>query len=124
MNRKNKHDSSNNINLIGKKRSLESEPNEKSENGLIKKNLEPNYDSISGLYKNIFGVDWTDSIFNQGKPILDNLTPDSIIFLYNVLYFKQDLYNINLVNKSLLLNSFFDPFDLKYPDVISIKKSK
>jgi hypothetical protein len=124
MNRKNKHDSSNNINLIGKKRSLESEPNEKSENGLIKKNLEPNYDSISALYKNIFCVDWTDSIFNQGKPILDNLTPDSIIFLYNVLYFKQDLYNINLVNKSLLLNSFFDPFDLKYPDVTLIKRSQ
>ena len=124
MNRKNKHDSSNNINLIGKKRSLESETNEKSENGLIKKNLEPNYDSISGLYKNIFGVDWTDSLFNQGKPILDNLTPESTIFLYNVLYFKQDLYNINLVNKSLFLNSFFDPFDLKYPDATLIKRSQ
>ena len=124
MNRKNKHDSSNNINLIGKKRALESETNEKSENGLIKKNSEPNYDSISDLYKNIFGVDWTDSIFNQGKPILDNITPEAIIFLYNVLYFKQDLYNINLVNKSLLLNSFFDPFDLKYPDATLIKRSQ
>ena len=124
MNRKNKHDSSNNINLIGKKRALESEINEKRENGLIHKNSEPNYDFISGLYKNIFSVDWTDPTFNQGKSILENITPEAIIFLYNTLYFKQDLYNINLVNKSLLLNSFFEPFELKYPDVTQIKKSQ
>ena len=124
MNRKNKHDSSNNVNLIGKKRSLESESNGKSENGLIKKNSLPTYDSISGLYKNIFGFNWTDSIFKEGQQIIENLTPDAIIFLYNTLYFKQDLYNINLLNKGFLLNSFFDPFDLKYPDVISIKKSQ
>ena len=124
MNRKNKHDSSHNINLIGKKRSLESDTNEKCENGLIKKNCELNYDSISGLYKNIFGFDWTDSIFKQGQQIIDNITPDAIIFLYNALYFKQDLYNINLVNKSFILNSFFDPFDMKYPDATLIKKSQ
>ena len=125
MSRKNKHDdSSNNINLIGKKRFLESEINEKYENEQIKKNSEPNYDSISGLYKNIFGFDWTDSIFKQGQQIIDNITPEAIIFLYNSLYFKQDLYNLNLVNKSFLLNSFFDPFDMKYPDATIIKKSQ
>ena len=125
MSRKNKHDdSSNNFNLIGKKRFLESEINEKYENEQIKKNSEPNYDSISGLYKNIFGFDWTDSIFKQGQQIIDNITPEAIIFLYNSLYFKQDLYNINLVNKSFLLNSFFDPFDMKYPDPTIIKKSQ
>jgi hypothetical protein len=125
MSRKNKHDdSSNNFNLIGKKRFLESEINEKYENEQIKKNSEPNYDTISGLYKNIFGFDWTDSIFKQGQQIIDNITPEAIIFLYNSLYFKQDLYNINIVNKSFLLNSFFDPFDMKYPDPTIIKKSQ
>ena len=124
MNRKNKHDSLNNINLIGKKRSFEPETNEKNENGHIKKNCAPDYDSISGLYKNIFGFDWTDSIFKQGQQIIDNLTPEAIIFLYNALYFKQDLYNINLLNKSYLLNSFFEPFDMKYPDATIIKKSQ
>ena len=49
MSRKNKHDFSNNINLIGKKRSLESETNDKSESDLIKKNSSPNYESISAL---------------------------------------------------------------------------
>ena len=123
MSRKNKHDFSNNINLIGKKRSLESETNDKSESDLIKKNSSPNYESISALYKNIFGLDWSDSIFNQGQQILDKLTPDAIIFLYNTLYFKQDLYNISLFNKAFLLNAFFDPFELKYPDATLIKKS-
>ena len=123
MSRKNKHDFSNNINLIGKKRSLESETNDKSESELIKKNSSPNYESISALYKNIFGLDWSDSIFNQGQQILDKLTPDAIIFLYNTLYFKQDLYNISLFNKAFLLNAFFDPFELKYPDATLIKKS-
>ena len=123
MNSKNKHDSSNNFSLIGKKRSQESEANEKIENGLIKKNSFPKYDSISGLYKNIFGFDWTDSIFKNGQNIIDNISPEAIIFLYNTLYFKQDLYNINLLNKSFLLNCFFDPFDMKYPDATLIKKS-
>ena len=123
MSRKNKHDFSNNINLIGKKRSLESETNDKSESDLIKKNSSNNYESISALYKNIFGLDWSDSIFNQGQQILDKLTPDAIIFLYNTLYFKQDLYNISLFNKAFLLNAFFDPFELKYPDATLIKKS-
>ena len=123
MSRKNKHDFSNNINLIGKKRSLESETNDKSESDLIKKNSSPNYESISALYKNIFGLDWSDSIFNQGQQILDKLTPDAIIFLYNTLYFKQDLYNISLFNKAFILNAFFDPFELKYPDATLIKKS-
>ena len=123
MSRKNKHDFSNNINLIGKKRSLESETIDKSESDLIKKNSSPNYESISALYKNIFGLDWSDSIFNQGQQILDKLTPDAIIFLYNTLYFKQDLYNISLFNKAFILNAFFDPFELKYPDATLIKKS-
>ena len=123
MNRKNKHDSSNNFILMGKKRSNESETNEKTENALIKKNSIPSYESISGLYKNIFGFDWTDSIFKQGQQIIDHITPEAIIFLYNTLYFKKDLYNINLVNKNFLLNCFFDPFDMKYPDVTLIKKS-
>jgi hypothetical protein len=123
MSRKNKHDFSNNINLIGKKRSLESETNDKSESDLIKKNSSTNYESISALYKNIFGLDWSDSIFNQGQQILDKLTPDAIIFLYNTLYFKQDLYNISLFNKAFILNAFFDPFELKYPDATLIKKS-
>ena len=123
MSRKNKHDFSNNINLIGKKRSLESETNDKSESDLIKKNSSPNYESISALYKNIFGLDWSDSIVNQGQQILDKLTPDAIIFLYNTLYFKQDLYNISLFNKAFILNAFFDPFELKYPDATLIKKS-
>ena len=123
MSRKNKHDFSNNINLIGKKRSLESETNDKSESDLIKKNSSPNYESISALYKNIFGLDWSDSIFNQGQQILDKLTPDAIIFPYNTLYFKQDLYNISLFNKAFILNAFFDPFELKYPDATLIKKS-
>ena len=123
MSRKNKHDFSNNINLIGKKRSLESETIDKSESDINKKNSSPNYESISALYKNIFGLDWSDSIFNQGQQILDKLTPDAIIFLYNTLYFKQDLYNISLFNKAFLLNAFFDPFELKYPDATLIKKS-
>ena len=123
MSRKNKHDSSNHINLIGKKRNLDSETNEKCENDLIKKNPSANYDFISGLYKNIFGIDWSDSIFSQGQQIIDKLTPDAIIFLYNTLYFKQDLYNISLFNKAFILNSFFDPFELKYPDATLIKKS-
>ena len=80
MNSKNKHDSSNNFSLIGKKRSQESEANEKIENGLIKKNSFPKYDSISGLYKNIFGFDWTDSIFKNGQNIIDNISPEAIIF--------------------------------------------
>ena len=125
MNGKNKlDDSSNNFNLLGKKRFLEAEANEKTESGQIKKNSEQNYDSISGLYKNIFGFDWADPIFKQGQQITDNITPEAIIFLYNSLYFKQDLYDINLVNKSFLLNSFFDPFELKYPDATIIKKSQ
>ena len=124
MNRKNKHDSSINMNLIGKKRSIESETNDKSEKVQNKKNLTPNYDSISALYKNIFGFDWDDSIFKEGQQILENISPDAIIFLYNTLYFKQDLYNLNLGNKSFLLNSFFDPFDMKYPDATLIKKSQ
>ena len=59
MNRKNKHDSSNNFILMGKKRSNESETNEKTENALIKKNSIPSYESISGLYKNIFGISYS-----------------------------------------------------------------
>ena len=123
MNRKNKHDTSNNSILIGKKRSNESETIEKIENSIIKKNSIPTYDSISGLYKNFFGLDWTDSIFKQGQQVIEHITPDAIIFLYNTLYFKQDLYNINLVNKSFLLNCFFEPFDMKYPDATLIKKN-
>ena len=117
MNNKNKFDSVCNISFLGKKR------NNKYENGLILKNSENNYESISNVYKNIFGFDWTDSLFKEGQKILENISPDAIIFLYNTLYFKQDLLYINLVNKSFLLNSFFEPFDLKTPDAICIKKS-
>ena len=63
MNRKNKHDSSNNYILIGKKRSNESETNEKIENNIIKKNSISTYDSISGLYKNFFGFDWHSFLY-------------------------------------------------------------
>ena len=117
MNNKNKFDSVSDISFLGKKR------NNKYENGLILKNSENNYESISNVYKNIFGFDWTDSLFKEGQKILENISPDAIIFLYNTLYFKQDLLYINLVNKSFLLNSFFEPFDLKTPDAICIKKS-
>ena len=101
MNNKNKFDSVSDISFLGKKR------NNKYENGLILKNSENNYESISNVYKNIFGFDWTDSLFKEGQKILENISPDAIIFLYNTLYFKQDLLYINLVNKSFLLNSFF-----------------
>ena len=123
MNRKNKYDSSDDFIFMGKKRGLASEASEKRENGIIKKNSSANYDSVSGLYKNIFGFDWSDTIFKQGQNIIENISPEAIIFLYNTLYFRQDLYNINLINKSFLLNCFFEPFDIKYPDATSIKKS-
>ena len=86
------------------------------------KNSENNYEYISNIYKNIFGFDWTDSLFKEGEKILENITPDAVIFLYNTLYFKQDLFYLNLMNKSYFLNSFFDPFDYKSPDAICIKK--
>ena len=103
--------------LLGKKRNLE------AKNGLSIKNPENNYESISNIYKNIFGFDWTDNMFKEGQKILENISPDAVIFLYNTLYFKHDLYYLNLLNKSFLLNSFFEPFDLKSPDAIFIKRS-
>ena len=103
--------------LLGKKRNLE------TKNGLSIKNQENNYESISNIYKNIFGFDWTDNMFKEGQKILENISPDAVIFLYNTLYFKNDLYYLNLLNKSFLLNSFFEPFDLKSPDAIFIKRS-
>ena len=123
MNIQNKLDLKSEISFLGKKRNNEKEPKKKQENGIILKNNENNYESISNIYKNIFWIDWTDSLFKEGQKILENITPDAIIFLYNTLYFKQDLFYLNLVNKSFLLNSFFEPFDLKYPDAICIKKS-
>ena len=125
MSNRNKLDSESELTFLGKKRNGE-KSKKKYENGLsiiTMKNTENNYDSISNLYKNIFGFDWTDSLFKEGQKILENLTPDAVIFLYNTLYFKQDLFYLNLVNKSYLLNSFFEPFDLKSPDAICIKKS-
>ena len=103
--------------LLGQKRNSDIKSN------LSIKNSENNYENISNIYKNIFGFDWTDNLFKEGQKILENLTPDAVIFLYNTLYFKHDLYYLSLVNKSFLLNSFFDPFDLKTPDVIGIKRS-
>ena len=103
--------------LLGKKRNLE------TKNGLSIKNQENNYENISNIYKNIFGFDWTDNMFKEGQKILENISPDAVIFLYNTLYFKNDLYYLNLLNKSFLLNSFFEPFDLKSPDAIFIKRS-
>ena len=126
MSNRNKLDSASELSFLGKKRNGEKESKKKYENGLsilTMKNQENNYDSISNLYKNIFGFDWTDSLFKEGQKILENITPDAVIFLYNTLYFKQDLFYLNLVNKSFLLNSFFEPFDLKSPDAICIKKS-
>lgn len=123
MNNKNKIDSVRDIYFLGKKRNGEKDSKKKNENGLTTKNIENNYESISNVYKNIFGFDWTDSLFKEGQKILENITPDAVIFLYNTLYFKQDLFYLNLVNKSYLLNSFFEPFDLKAPDAICIKKS-
>ena len=103
--------------LLGKKR------NSEIKNTSNIKTQENNYDNISNLYKNIFGFDWTDNLFKEGQKILENLKPDAVIFLYNTLYFKHDLYYLNLVNKSYLLNSFFEPFDFKTLDIINIKKS-
>ena len=123
MNIQNKLDLESEISFLGKKRNSEKESKKKQENGIILKNNENNYESISNIYKNIFWIDWTDSLFKEGQKILENITPDAIIFLYNTLYFKQDLFYLNLVNKSFLLNSFFEPFDLKNPDAICIKKS-
>ena len=123
MNNKNKIDSVSDIYFLGKKRNGEKDSKKKNENGLTTKNIENSYESISNVYKNIFGFDWTDSLFKEGQKILENITPDAVIFLYNTLYFKQDLFYLNLVNKSYLLNSFFEPFDLKAPDAICIKKS-
>ena len=123
MQRKNKNDSSDEFTLIGKKRSLESSADGKNENLSEKKNSQYNYESIISLYKNMFGFNWEDMLFKQGQKILENLNPEAIIFLYNTIYFKQDLYNINLLNKSNLLNSFFEPFDFKYPDASLVKKS-
>ena len=123
MNNKNKFDSESDIYYLGKKRNNGKESKKKCENGLIQKSLENNYESISNIYKNIFGFDWTDPLFKEGQKILENITPDAVIFLYNTLYFKQDLFYLNLVNKSYLLNSFFEPFELKSPDIICIKKS-
>ena len=82
MNRKNKYDSSDDFIFMGKKRGLASEASEKRENGIIKKNSSANYDSVSGLYKNIFGFDWSDTIFKQGQNIIENISPEAIIFLY------------------------------------------
>ncbi len=123
MNIKNKLDLESELSFLGKKRNIEKESKKKQENGIILKNPENNYESISNTYKNIFWIDWTDSLFKEGQKILENITPDAVIFLYNTLYFKQDLFYLNLVNKSFLLNSFFEPFDLKNPDAICIKKS-
>ena len=107
MNIQNKLDLESEISFLGKKRNSEKESKKKQENGIILKNNENNYESISNIYKNIFWIDWTDSLFKEGQKILENLTPDAVIFLYNTLYFKQDLFYLNLVNKSYLLNSFF-----------------
>ena len=123
MNNKNKSNFDNNLYFLGKKRNSDKETKKKIENGFPTKSPENNYESISNVYKNIFGFDWTDSLFKEGQKILENITPDAVIFLYNTLYFKQDLFYLNLVNKSYLLNSFFEPFDLKAPDAICIKKS-
>ena len=123
MNRQNKLDSESDLSFLGKKRNNVKESKKKNGNGLIIKNIENNYESISNVYKNIFSFDWTDSLFKEGQKILENITPDAVIFLYNILYFKQDLFYLNLVNKSFLLNSFFEPFDIKNPDAIIIKKS-
>ena len=123
MNRQNKLDSESDLSFLGKKRNNEKESKKKNENGVNIKNIENNYESISNVYKNIFSFDWTDSLFKEGQKILENITPDAVIFLYNILYFKQDLFYLNLVNKSFLLNSFFEPFDIKNQDAIIIKKS-
>jgi hypothetical protein len=124
MNIKNKLDLESELSFLGKKRNIEKVSKKKQENGIILKNNENNYESISNIYKNIFWIDWTDSLFKEGQKILENITPDAIIFLYNTLYFKQDLYNLNFVNKSFILNNFFEPFDMKYPDATLIKKSQ
>ena len=119
MYNKNKLDSESDFSFLGKKRNNEIEYKKNNNN----KNSENNYEYISNIYKNIFGFDWTDSLFKEGEKILENITPDAVIFLYNTLYFKQDLFYLNLMNKSYVLNSFFDPFDYKSPDAICIKKS-
>ena len=119
MYNKNKLDSESDFSFLGKKRNNEIEYKKNNNN----KNSENNYEYISNIYKNIFGFDWTDSLFKEGEKILENITPDAVIFLYNTLYFKQDLFYLNLMNKSYFLNSFFDPFDYKSPDAICIKKS-
>ena len=119
MYNKNKLDSESDFSFLGKKRNNEIEYKKNNNN----KNSENNYEYISNIYKNIFGFDWADSLFKEGEKILENITPDAVIFLYNTLYFKQDLFYLNLMNKSYFLNSFFDPFDYKSPDAICIKKS-
>jgi hypothetical protein len=119
MYNKNKLDSESDFSFLGKKRNNEIEYKKNNNN----KNSENNYEYISNIYKNIFGFDWTDSLFKEGEKILENITPDAVIILYNTLYFKQDLFYLNLMNKSYFLNSFFDPFDYKSPDAICIKKS-
>ena len=123
MNSKNKHDSSINSNFLNKKRVQEPDVLGKSENNFLKKNSIMDYESISGLYKNIFGFDWSDPLFKDGQSVIENLNPEALLFMYNNLYFRQDLQNISLINKSFLLNCFFEPFEIKYPDINSIKRS-
>ena len=92
MYNKNKLDSESDFSFLGKKRNNEIEYKKNNNN----KNSENIYEYISNIYKNIFGFDWTDSLFKEGEKILENITPDAVIFLYNTLYFKQDLFYLNL----------------------------
>ena len=99
MNRKNKHDSSNNINLIGKKRSLESETNEKRENGLIKKNLEPNYDSILCNQNKVY-VKYSNDFNKDFKHYKINSTRKYIYNSSSIMNNPGTNYNIvNVLNK-------------------------
>ena len=103
MYNKNKVDSESDFSFLGKKRNNEIEYKKNNNN----KNSENNYEYFSNIYKNIFGFDWTDSLFKEGEKILENITPDAVIFLYNTLYFKQDLFYLNLMNKSYFFKFFF-----------------
>ena len=73
---------------------------------LVSNEPKDDYESLLLLYKNIFGVDWTEKFIRDNQQILDNISPNALWFLYSALYFPDDLRFLSYIDQNSLKELF------------------
>ena len=80
------------------------------ENSLFRTLISPEpkneYESLLLLYKNIFGVNWTEKFIRDNQQILDNISPNALWFLYSSIFFPNDLKFLSFIDQNSLKELF------------------